>query len=61
MGAQPALEIVGKEDLVTVLNHEDGTRTESISEDPMKTPVHLSLDWKPVPLEGLPSAFCGEK
>lgn len=59
VGAQPAMEVIAKEDLVTVLDHTTGTRVETLSDDPMKTPGDLSSEWKPVPVEGLPKAFCG--
>ena len=60
VGARPWLEIVAKENVVTVLNQADGTRTETVSDDPMTTPVDLSKDWKPVAVKGLPPAFCGK-
>ena len=60
MGAQPWIEIVAKANVVTVLNHAEGTCSESVSDDPMTTPVDLSKEWKPVTVKGLPPAFCGE-
>lgn len=59
VGAQPAMEIVAKGDLVTVLNHEEGSRVEHIVDDPMTVPSEIASKWKAVPIEGLPDIFCG--
>lgn len=61
MGAHPSLEVVAKEELVTVLDHANGTRDEKISEDPLQIPVELSEDWRPATVDGLPNCFCGER
>jgi hypothetical protein len=61
VGAHPSLEVVAKEELVTVLDHANGTRDEKISEDPLQIPVELSEDWRPATVDGLPNCFCGER
>ncbi|XP_054824973.1 anthranilate synthase alpha subunit 2, chloroplastic-like isoform X2 [Prosopis cineraria] len=59
VGAQPTMEIVAKENMVTIMNHEEGRRTEEIVEDPMVIPRRIMDQWKPQLTEELPDAFCG--
>ncbi|KAH9534294.1 hypothetical protein CY35_18G100200 [Sphagnum magellanicum] len=59
VGAQPSMEIVAKEDRITVLNHEDGTCIEKTSEDPLGEPSKIASKWQPVKLDSLPDVFCG--
>ncbi|XP_024026721.1 anthranilate synthase alpha subunit 2, chloroplastic isoform X1 [Morus notabilis] len=59
VGAQPAIEIVAKENMVTILDHEEGCRTEEIVEDPMIVPRRLMEGWTPQLVDELPEAFCG--
>lgn len=59
VGAQPTMEIVAKENMVTIMDHEEGCRTEEIVEDPMVIPRRIMDKWKPQLMEGLPDAFCG--
>lgn len=59
VGAQPAIEIVAKEDKVSIMDHEAGTLTEEIVEDAMMVPKRISEVWKPQLTDGLPDAFCG--
>lgn len=59
LGAQPAIELIAKGELVIVLNHEKGTRTEQIMEDPMEAPSEIMAKWKAATIEGLPNVFCG--
>ncbi|XP_057865094.2 anthranilate synthase alpha subunit 1, chloroplastic [Cryptomeria japonica] len=59
VGAQPSMEIVAKENSVTIMDHEQGTRKEEIVEDPMTLPPSIMADWKPVLTDELPAAFCG--
>ncbi|CAK9261614.1 unnamed protein product [Sphagnum jensenii] len=59
VGAQPSMEIVAKESRITVLNHEEGTRVEKTSEDPLGEPSEIASKWQPVPVDGLPDVFCG--
>lgn len=48
MGAQPALEVLAKENEVTIIDHMAGTRTVSHEEDPLSVPQRLGASWKPV-------------
>lgn len=59
VGAQPAMEIVAKENSVTIMDHERGTREEEFTEDPMTVPPRIMSNWKPVLTNELPIAFCG--
>ncbi|XP_020250357.1 anthranilate synthase alpha subunit 1, chloroplastic-like, partial [Asparagus officinalis] len=59
VGAQPAMEIVAKENLVSVMDHEEGHRTEEIVDDPMKIPQRITEGWSPQCLDELPDVFCG--
>ncbi|XP_022877353.1 anthranilate synthase alpha subunit 1, chloroplastic-like isoform X2 [Olea europaea var. sylvestris] len=59
VGAQPTMEIVAKENKVTVLDHEEGTKIEKFVEDPMMVPRNISEDWRPQLIEELPDSFCG--
>ncbi|KAL0544369.1 hypothetical protein IC582_019483 [Cucumis melo] len=59
VGAQPSIEILAKENVVTILNHEEGKRTEEIVEDPMTVPRRIMEKWKPQLIDELPDAFCG--
>lgn len=59
VGAQPAMEIVAKENVVTILDHEGGKRTEEIVDDPMVVPRRIMEEWKPQLIDELPEAFCG--
>ncbi|KAL6128116.1 hypothetical protein ACLB2K_071472 [Fragaria x ananassa] len=59
VGAQPAMEIVAKENKVTVLDHEAGSSIEQFVEDPMAVPKRISDNWRPQLIDELPDAFCG--
>ncbi|GBG70205.1 hypothetical protein CBR_g6337 [Chara braunii] len=59
IGIEPDVEILAKEDLVTVLDHVKGTRYEALTDDPLSMPSELSKDWVPVFSEGLPDTFTG--
>ncbi|XP_038988533.1 anthranilate synthase alpha subunit 1, chloroplastic-like [Phoenix dactylifera] len=59
VGAQPAIEIVAKENMVTVMDHESGRRTEEFVEDPMQIPRKIMEGWKPQLIDELPNVFCG--
>ncbi|CAI0443578.1 unnamed protein product [Linum tenue] len=61
VGAQPAVEIVAKENEVTIMDHERGLLTEQTAEDPMTIPRTISEGWKPQLVGSLPAAFCGER
>ena len=60
IGAQPIIEIVAKENVVTIMDHEEGCRTEEIVEDPMSIPRRLMKGWTPQRIDELPDAFCGK-
>ncbi|KAF6159642.1 hypothetical protein GIB67_034604 [Kingdonia uniflora] len=59
IGAQPAIEIVAKENLVTIMDHDEGQRTEEVVDDPMVIPQRIMEKWKPQLISELPDAFCG--
>ncbi|KAA8539616.1 hypothetical protein F0562_026308 [Nyssa sinensis] len=59
VGAQPAIEIVAKENKVTIVDHRKGSLTEEVVDDPMKIPRSISECWKPQLIDELPDAFCG--
>ncbi|KAL3850604.1 hypothetical protein ACJIZ3_012486 [Penstemon smallii] len=59
IGAQPSMEIVAKENMVTVVDHHEGRRTEEFVEDPMVVPRRIMEKWVPQRVDELPQAFCG--
>ncbi|CAK9164224.1 unnamed protein product [Ilex paraguariensis] len=59
IGAQPTMEIVAKENMVTIMDHHEGRRTEEFVEDPMVVPQRIMEKWKPQRINELPEAFCG--
>ncbi|KAI5401775.1 anthranilate synthase alpha subunit 2, chloroplastic [Lathyrus oleraceus] len=59
VGAQPCMEIVAKENMVTVMDHEEGLKTEEIALDPLAIPRSIMEKWKPQLMDDLPEAFCG--
>nr|GMC94257.1 anthranilate synthase alpha subunit 1, chloroplastic-like [Ipomoea batatas] len=59
VGAQPTLEIVAKENKVTILDHVAGDLTEKVVEDPVTVARSISQGWKPKLIADLPDAFCG--
>lgn len=59
IGAQPTMEVVAKENKVTLLDHYTGKRTEVFEEDPMVIPRRIMEKWKPQLVDELPEAFCG--
>ncbi|KAG0495069.1 hypothetical protein HPP92_006063 [Vanilla planifolia] len=58
VGAQPAMEIVAKENMVSILNHEEGYKTEKMVDDPMEVPRAIMEGWNPQHIDELPDAFC---
>lgn len=60
VGAQPAMEVLAKENQVTILDHGSGKIVEKLVEDPMSIPRSISECWRPQLVEDLPDAFCGE-
>ncbi|TQD81924.1 hypothetical protein C1H46_032527 [Malus baccata] len=59
VGSQPTMEIVAKENKVTIMDHEEGRMTEEFVEDPMVIPRRISEGWSPQLIDELPDAFCG--
>ncbi|KAI3906573.1 hypothetical protein MKW98_009481 [Papaver atlanticum] len=59
VGAQPSMEVIAKENVVTILDHEKGHRTEEVVEDPMMIPRRLMEGLNPQLINELPDAFCG--
>ncbi|KAM3339171.1 anthranilate synthase alpha subunit 2, chloroplastic isoform X1 [Capsicum galapagoense] len=59
--AQPIMEIVAKENMVTIVDHFEGSRTEEFLEDPMINPHKIMEKWKPQCIDELPEAFCEQK
>ncbi|KAJ8749706.1 hypothetical protein K2173_012257 [Erythroxylum novogranatense] len=59
IGAQPSIEIVAKENMVTILDHHKRSRTEEIVEDPMVIPRRIMDRWRPQLVDELPDVFCG--
>ncbi|KAK1355154.1 Anthranilate synthase [Heracleum sosnowskyi] len=59
VGSQPTMEIVAKDNRVTIMDHEEGQLTEKVVDDPMEIPKSISEGWKPQLLDELPDAFCG--
>ncbi|KAL4610216.1 hypothetical protein ACB092_08G035500 [Castanea dentata] len=59
VGAQPAIEIVAKENMVTIMNHDEGKREEEIVDNPMVIPQRIMEGWRPQLIDELPEAFCG--
>ncbi|KAJ6826718.1 anthranilate synthase alpha subunit 1, chloroplastic-like [Iris pallida] len=59
VGAQPAMEVVAKENMVSVMDHEEGHRTDELVDDPMQIPQRISRDWNLQFLDELPDVFCG--
>ena len=53
------MEIIAKEHIVTVINHQEGWRTEEFSDDPMVIPRTITEDWSPQFIDELPQVFCG--
>ncbi|KAK9063384.1 hypothetical protein SSX86_017254 [Deinandra increscens subsp. villosa] len=59
VGSNPSIEIIAKEKSVTIVDHEKGSLTQKVVDDPMEIPETLSGSWKPQLLDGLPDTFCG--
>ncbi|XP_078182088.1 anthranilate synthase alpha subunit 1, chloroplastic-like [Carex rostrata] len=59
VGAQPAVEIVAKENSVSIVDHEEKRMTEEVVADPMTIPRSIMEDWTPQLIDDLPNIFCG--
>jgi len=53
------MEIVAKDNLVSIMDHEEGHRTEELVDDPMQIPRRITQGWSPQFLDELPDVFCG--
>ena len=60
IGAQPSIEIVAKENMVTIMDHYEERRIEEIVEDPMTIPRKMMEGWNPQLIDELPEVFCGK-
>ncbi|PWA90158.1 anthranilate synthase [Artemisia annua] len=59
VGSEPTIEIIAKENSVTIVDHEKGSLIEKVVDDPLEIPKSLSEGWKPQLLDDLPDTFCG--
>ena len=59
MGAWPALEVIAKQQEVTVIDHQGHQRTVTTEADPLGVPERIGSNWRPVAVEGLPAEFTG--
>lgn len=55
------MEIVAKENRVSILDHGAGYKTEKTMEDPMEVPRTIMAGWSPLLIDDLPHTFCGMK
>ena len=55
------MEIVAKENKVTIMDHEEGSLTKELVEDPKVITRRISKGWKPQLIDELPGTFCGKK
>ncbi|KVI04885.1 ADC synthase [Cynara cardunculus var. scolymus] len=59
VGSEPSIEVMAKENNVTIVDHTKGSLIEKVIDDPLEIPKGLSDGWKPQLLDGLPDTFCG--
>ncbi|KAJ3670658.1 hypothetical protein LUZ60_008084 [Juncus effusus] len=59
VGAQPAMEIVAKENSVEITDREKGEPKKVFVDDPMSVPRKIMEEWTPQLVDELPDAFCG--
>ncbi|XP_010256591.1 PREDICTED: anthranilate synthase alpha subunit 2, chloroplastic isoform X2 [Nelumbo nucifera] len=59
IGAHPMMEVVAKENFVTIMDHDNGSRIEEYVDDPMVIPRKIMENWKPQRIDELPGVFCG--
>ncbi|XP_030929061.1 anthranilate synthase alpha subunit 2, chloroplastic-like [Quercus lobata] len=52
------MEIVAKENMVTIMDHEERSLTKELVEDPMVITRRISKGWKPQLIDKLPCTFC---
>lgn len=54
------MEIVAKENMVTVMDHEEGQKKEEFVDDPTVVPRRIMERWNPQSIDDLPDVFCGK-
>ncbi|XP_020689174.1 anthranilate synthase alpha subunit 1, chloroplastic-like isoform X2 [Dendrobium catenatum] len=59
LGANPVMEIISKENMVSIVDRMQGLRTEEFVDDPMIIPRRIMEGWSPLFMEELPDVFCG--
>ncbi|XP_078436420.1 anthranilate synthase alpha subunit 1, chloroplastic-like [Wolffia australiana] len=60
VGANPAIEIVAKENMVTVIDHDDGKTSVEHADDPTAVPRRIMENWNSQSIDALPDdVFCG--
>ncbi|KAJ0538523.1 putative anthranilate synthase [Helianthus annuus] len=59
VGSDPTIEVIAKENSVTIKDHGKGSLIQKVVDDPLEIPKTLSDGWEPQLLDGLPDAFCG--
>eukprot|EP01025_Chloroclados_australasicus_P055525 TRINITY_DN6745_c0_g2_i3.p1 TRINITY_DN6745_c0_g2~~TRINITY_DN6745_c0_g2_i3.p1 ORF type:complete len:611 (+),score=77.88 TRINITY_DN6745_c0_g2_i3:52-1833(+) len=59
VGARPCMEVLAKGNNVTIINHQTGTRQQSVEDDPLLIPKQLASNWTPVVPNEIPQQFCG--
>lgn len=58
VGSNPSIEVIAKENNVTIMEHEKGSLVHKFVDDPTEVPKSLSDNWEPQLLDGLPDTFC---
>ncbi|KAJ8763991.1 hypothetical protein K2173_004862 [Erythroxylum novogranatense] len=53
------MEIVARENIVTIMDHREGTLSKELVDDPWMIPRTISESWKPQMTDRLPDTFCG--
>lgn len=53
------MEIVSKENMVSIVDRVLGLRTEEFVDDPMVIPQRIMEGWSPQFMDELPDVFCG--
>ncbi|KAJ4977912.1 hypothetical protein NE237_008692 [Protea cynaroides] len=59
VGTEPAVEIIAQERRVTIIDHQDGRKTEEFVDDLMGIPQRIMEGWTPQLIHQLPDTFCG--
>ncbi|XP_076919415.1 anthranilate synthase alpha subunit 1, chloroplastic-like [Bidens hawaiensis] len=59
VGSDPSVEVIAKENNVTIMDHNKGSLIHKVVDDPLEIPKSLSDGWKPQLVDGLPDTFTG--